>query len=91
MKVGILPPRTPASQAVLENVPYFFNPSLSYEDAHRGGNLEKTGIIVIKYFIIISYSNIVIYRNFSIFAKRFQELSLLSFTFFKWVKIPSID
>ena len=49
-------------------------PGSSYEDAHRGGNLEKTGIIVIKYFIIISYSNIVIYRNFSIFAKRFQEL-----------------
>ena len=75
MKVGILPPRTPASPAVLENFSlFFFNPSLSYEDAHRGGNLEKTDIIVIKYFIIISYSNIVNYRNISIFAKRFKEL-----------------
>ena len=72
MKVGILPPRTPASQAIFPL--FFLNLSLSYEDAHRGGNLEKTGIIVIKYFIIISYRNIVIYRNFSIFAKRFQEL-----------------
>ena len=90
MKVGILPPRTPASQAVLEH----FNPSLSYEDAHRGGKLEKTGIIVIKYFIIISYSNIVIYRNFIIFAKRFQELiSFIIYIFkmgkntFNWLKL----
>ena len=74
-KVGYIVPSDPSQPGSIGKFPlFFFNPSLSYEDAHRGGKLEKTSIIVIKYFIIISYSNIVIYRNFSIFAKRFQEL-----------------
>ena len=63
---GYIAPSDPSQPGSIgKNFLFFF---------HRGGNLEKTGIIVIKYFIIISYSNIVIYRNFSIFAKRFQEL-----------------